>query len=340
MGGTCIAHIRGSKAIFFNPSALARVEGFDFTLAQVTAGISTNAESYVNAVKNNAGNTLTLNDIQGLYGKTIAADVSARSGIAMPYFGFGVYSQNYLVETFNNPTFPTFNVNYISDYGYTVAGAVPLGPMTSFGIAGRSAKRWGGNKDIDISSLVSSSNQNVIDQNFSDHGSGVAMDLSFITTLNTDLKPTFSVVWLDVGKTQYHVYSGTKDPPAQDDNLIFGTSIEHEFLYGSWTHSFEYQYIRTNGEDFSKKVHLGSEVSYGLIDLRAGISQGYLTYGLGLDLWFLQVEAAAYSSEFGTYAGQSRNDRYQVGVTLNFDFDQSFKLLDMNGKKRRLKQRR
>ncbi len=340
MGGTCIAHIRGSQGLFFNASTLARMEGFDFTLLQATAAVSKNAESYVNAVKKNGGNKISLTDIQGLYGKTISADAAVRAGIAMPYFGMGAYSQNYLVETFNNPTFPTFNANYVSDYGYTIAAAVPFGPQTSIGIAGRSAKRWGGNKDIDISTLINSSNQSIIDQNFPDHGSGVAMDLSFITTLNTELKPTFSVVWLDVGKTQYRVYSGTQDPPAQDDNLIFGAAIQHEFLKGAWTHSFEYQYIRTNGEDLSKKIHIGSEVSYGLIDLRAGLSQGYLTYGLGLDLWFLRVEAAAFSSELGAYAGQSRNDRYQLGVTVDFDFDQTFKMLDMNGKKRRLKQRR
>ncbi len=327
--------------MFFNAATLARIEGLDFTLFQVTAAVAKDAQSYVDAVNNNGNNKVTASDLQKLYGKTITADVSARSGVALPYFGMGAYSTNYLTETFSNPAYPTFNLNYVSDYGYMIAGAVPLGQKTSFGISGRSAKRWGGNKDIDVSNLTNSSNKDVIDQNFPDHGAGVAVDLSFITTLDqVQLKPTFSLVWLDVGQTQYKKYSGLQDPPAQADNLIFGTSIEHEFLMIDWTYSFEYQYIRTNGEDVAKKLHAGTEASLGLIDLRAGISQGYLTYGVGLDLFFLQIDATAFTSEMGSYAGQSRNDRYQIGLTMNLNLDQSFKITNLEGKKRRLKQRR
>ena len=67
-------------------------------------------------------------------------------------------------------------------------------------------------------------------------------------------------------------------------------SIQHPFAFGDWTHAFEYKFIGTNSVDISKKIHLGTEVSYGLIDLRAGFYQGYLTYGAALDFSFLKVE--------------------------------------------------
>lgn len=340
MGGTCIAHVRGTEGLFFNAATLARVEGMQLTLFQFSAAVSKNAQDYVSAVQNNSGNTITSSDLQDLYGKTLSADVSARGGLVLPYFGAGAYSTNYLTETFSNPAYPTFNLNYVSDYGYLVATALPLAQNTSLGFSVRSAKRWGGNKDIDVSTLIGSSNQDMIKNSFQDHGSGIALDLSFITTLNTDLKPTFALVWNDVGQTRYRMYSGTQDPPPQMDNLIFGTSIQHELLFADWTHSFEYQYIRTPGEDLGKKLHFGTEASYGPLDLRAGLSQGYLTYGVGLDLFFLQIDATYFSSELGAYSGQIRNDRYQVGLSMTFDFDQSFKLTNMEGKKRRLKQRR
>ena len=340
MGGTCIAHSRGVQGMFINPATLARVEGMELTLFQFSAAVSQNAQDYVNAINNNSDNKITATDLQDLYGKTITADVSARGGLVLPYFGVGAYSTNYLTETFSNPAYPTFNINYISDYGYLVAAALPLAKTTSLGFKVRSAKRWGGNKDIDVSTLIGSSNQDVISSNFSDHGAGVALDLAFITTVEADLKPTFALVWNDVGQTRYRMYSGTQDPPVQTDNLIFGTSIQHEFLFGDWTHSFEYQYIRTEGEDLGKKLHLGTEASYGFLDLRGGLSQGYLTYGVGIDLAILEIDATFFSSEMGAYSGQIRNDRYQIGLTMTFDFDQSFKLTNMDGKKRRLKQRR
>ncbi len=340
MGGACVAHSHGVQGLFINPATLARVEGMELTLFQVSAAVSKNAESYVNAIKNNSDSQITSSDLQDLYGKTISADVAARGGLVLPYFGIGAYSTNYLVESFNNPAYPTFNINYISDYGYLVAAAVPLAKNTSFGVKVRSAKRWGGNKDIDVSSLVGSSNQDVIDSNFPDHGTGVGLDLALMTTIDVDFKPTFALVWNDVGQTRYQMYSGTQDPPIQENNLIFGASVQHEFLFADWTHSFEYQYIRTEGENIGKKLHFGTEASYGLLDLRAGLSQGYLTYGVGIDLALIEVDATFFTSEMGAYAGQTRNDRYQVGLTLTFDFDQSFKLTTMDGKKRRLKQRR
>lgn len=340
MGGTCITQVRGTDGLFFNTATLARVEGFQLTLAQLSVAVSKNAEDYVNALNNNSGNTVTSSDLQNLYGKTITADVSARAGLVVPYFGVGLYSTNYLVETFNNPAYPTFNINYTSDYGYIVGGAISLAKNTSIGVAVRSAKRWGGDKDIDVSTLVGSSNQDVIDANFPDHGSGLGLDLSFITTLEMNFKPTFALVWKDVGQTRYRMYSGQQDPPEQKDNLILGASVQHEFLLGDWTHAFEYQYIRTPGEGLGKKLHFGTEVSYGLIDLRAGLNQGYLTYGVGVDLAVLEIDATFFTNEMGSYSGQIRNDRYQIGVTLTFDFDQSFKLTNSDGKKRRLKQRR
>ena len=338
MGGACISQMRGAQALFINPAALARVDGFDFILAQVQAGVSKDAQRFLQQAQNNSTG-LTLADVSGLYGKTLAADISARTSIAMPFFGIGFYAQNYLVETFNNPTFPTFNANFISDYGYAIGGAIPVGPMTSFGIMGRHVKRWGGNKDINVTDLVGTTDRNLINQSFQDRGAGNAIDLSFMTTFPTAYKPTLAVVWQDVGSTRFEMTSGTQSPPAQKDNLMLGGSIEHEFAYANFTHALDYKFITTPNEPFSKKLHLGSEVSFGLIDLRAGFSQGYLTYGAGVDLWLIRADVAFYSTELGTYAGQTANDRYQGSLSINFDFDQSFKL-NLEGKKRRLKQRR
>ena len=40
MGGVCISQVKGAQALFMNPAALNKVEGFDFIVAQVKAGVS------------------------------------------------------------------------------------------------------------------------------------------------------------------------------------------------------------------------------------------------------------------------------------------------------------
>lgn len=337
MGGTCISHVRGAPSVFFNPAALARVEGFDLIIAEAQAGISKDVMDFSSQFQ---GGSFAASDFNSLYGKTLTADIAARTGFAMPGFGFGLFSNNYTNMQFSDPTFPTFHMNLISEYGYVVGGAFSLGPDTSFGISARHIKRWGGDKDIDMMSLVGSSSDTVASSNFQDHGVGHSMDLAFMTTLNHPLKPTLSVVWHDVGVTSFNLTSGTTAPPAQYDNLIFGAAIKQEASIFTFTHAFEYKFIRTTGYDLSKKLHLGTEASVGPFDFRGGINQGYVTYGVGVDLLLFQLDAAAYSTELGTYTGQARSDRYSVSLTFNLDLDQSFKLKDMEGKRRRLKQRR
>lgn len=337
MGGTCISHVRGASALYFNPAALARVEGFDLILAEAQAGVSKDVIDFSSQFQ---GSTFTASDLNKLYGKTLTADVTARSGFVMPNFGFGLFSNNYTNMQFSNPTFPTFHMNLVSDYGYIFGGAFSIGTDSSLGLSAKHIKRWGGEKDIDIMSLVGASSDSVASSNFQDRGIGYAMDIAFMTTLNHPLKPTFSFVWQDLGVTTFNLTSGVTPPPSQYDNLIFGAAIKQEIGIMSFTHAFEYKFIRTTGYDLGKKLHFGTEASVGPLDLRAGINQGYVTYGVGVDLLFFQLDAAAYATELGTYGGQSRSDRYNVSLTINLDFDQSFKLKDMEGKRRRLKQRR
>ncbi|MEQ1723102.1 MAG: hypothetical protein ABL930_07985 [Pseudobdellovibrio sp.] len=337
MGGTCVSHIRGARALFLNPAALARVEGFDFIIAQAQAGISKDVLDFSSQFQ---GGSFAASDINNLYGKFLTADVTGRASFVIPNFGFGVYSNNYTAMQFSDPTFPTFNMNFISDYGYIIGGSIPLDDKTSFGLTLRHIKRWGGQEDIGVASIIGSSSNNIASDNFQDHGVGHAVDLAFMKTFDHALKPTLSLVWQDVGQTTFSMTQGTKPPPTQKDNLILGVSLNQEVGILDFTHSFEYKFIRDDSEAFSKKIHFGTEASLGPLDLRAGLNQGYLSYGVGVDLWLFQIDAAAYTAELGTYSGQSKNDRYSVSLTFELDLDQSFKLKDSNGKKRRLNQRR
>ena len=264
--------------------------------------------------------------------------MNARSGFVFPYWGAGAYSTNYINETFSNPVFPTFNVEFISDYGYLVAGAVPIGPLTSIGLTGRHVKRWGGQQDILVTSLIGTSDQQLIESTITDKGTGNAMDLSFLTGIANDWNPSFAVVWRDLGNTKFNPTTGN-GPPQQENNLIFGASVQRKVPLGTLTSSFEYKFIQQT-ESLSKKIHVGTELSLGLIDLRAGLYQGYLTYGVALDFSFLRIEAAKYSIELGNSSGQNPSERYQASISLNLDFDQAFKLQSGEGKKRRLMQRR
>ena len=338
MGGVCIAQVRGAQALFLNPAFLNKVEGFDFIIAQTQFGISKDTYDFSSQF---SGSSFQNSDINNLYGKYLSADIDARSGIVMPNLGFGAYSNNYTQMQFNDPAYPTFNMNFIADYGYILGGAFSAGPSTSVGLTFRHIKRWGGNKEINVGSLIGASANDVANANFQDKGVGHALDIGIVHTVESSkYKPVLALVWRDVGVTKFNMTSGTDDPPRQLDNLMLGASITQEAAFIKFSHGIEYKFATDHAENPTKKIHLGTEASIGPLDLRAGLSQGYVTYGVGLDLWFFNIEATSYSTELGTYSGQDRSERYNVSVTFEMDFDQSFKLLGSDGKKRRLMQRR
>ncbi len=338
MGSTSISDARGVESIFLNPAALSKVQGFSFNVFTVGAGVSTNALDLVTQFSS-TGASFTVSDLNNLYGKRIFTEISAQSGFVLPNFGLGVYSSNSALQNFTNPAFSTYNVDLVSDYGYVVAGAIELNKNLSFGVSARHVKRWSGNKDIFLTSLIGSNPQNVIETQLPDKGSGNALDLGLMWEEQSNgNKKNFSFVWRDVGHTKFQASAGV-GPEEQKDNLIFGASHQSSLSFMTWTNAFEYKFIRSEGS-FGKKVHIGTELSLALIDLRAGFSQGYLSYGVAVDLALIRIEAAAFTTETGAEPGQTGNDRYQASVSLDLDFDQSFKLSNENGKKRRLNQRR
>lgn len=335
MGGTSIGYVKGVDALFNNAASLARVDGFSLKIADVNVGASKNSQRLIDQGFG-SGNPISAADLQSLFGETYFSEVSAQTGMVFPRFGFGIYSTNTVSEVFNNPVFPTFNVDFLSEYGYLVAGSIPLGDRMSFGITGRSMKRWSGNKDLLVTDLLGATDETLIQNNFLDKGAGEAFDLSFLAQLPQNV--SIAAVWKDVGDTAFRPSSGN-GPERQEENLSFGIAKTDQFGFIDMTYAFEYNHIRQI-DSIGKKLHLGTEVSMGLFDLRAGLSQGYLTYGAAVDLWLISIEAAAYTEELGTSAGQSRSDRYQATISINLDFDQAFKLKNQLGKKRRLMQRR
>jgi hypothetical protein len=113
MGGTSISYMKGADALFYNAAGLARVEGYSLKIADANVGASKNSQRLVDQGFSSSS-SLTAADIQGLYGQTYFAEGSAQSGMVFPYFGFGAYSSNYTTEVFNNPVFPSFNVDFMS----------------------------------------------------------------------------------------------------------------------------------------------------------------------------------------------------------------------------------
>jgi hypothetical protein len=64
----------------------------------------------------------------------------------------------------------------------------------------------------------------------------------------------------------------------------------------------------------------GAEVKlFSMLDVRAGLNQGYITVGAGLDLFIIRLDAAYYRQEFGVQLGDKPVDALTIRANIGFD---------------------
>lgn len=67
---------------------------------------------------------------------------------------------------------------------------------------------------------------------------------------------------------------------------------------------------------FLGKLNMGAEMNLSLAQVRGGLKGGYPTYGLLLNLLFLQMEFTTWAEEAGLYVGQLEERHYLFGVRM------------------------
>jgi hypothetical protein len=334
MGGVRVLRDTDASAFFSNPAQLTYMKGMNLEVFNLGLG---------------ANGFQTIQDFQGIdtsnlsnfYGRHLWIGAEGHTAFAIPYFGFGAYDQGYIDFELHNPAFPTLDMTYLNDQGFLLGGSVPLGPAGSFGLAVKRIDRMGGPQQIgpDLLNSASLSAEELLEQ-FQDRGIAYGFDAGLMYRVPAPFNPTLSLAWQDVGSTAFQKTGGSDKPERIKDNLTFALTFQEDVPLLGFAGGIEYRHITDANEQLGKKLHLGAEISLLMFDLRAGFNQGYTTYGVGVDLFILQLEAASYTVERGAYPGQTGETRQQIGLNMSFGFDPDFKLTDMGGKKRRLKQRR
>lgn len=295
----------------------------------------------------------SLSDLNTYMGKNAFLALDGRMSVVAPYIGISGYNNFSLSLYFNNPLIPEIQTRFINDYGFTAGFAMPLGPESTFGFGFKKINRWGGNQLIDfevLSDYISSSDTSVILDEFQNKGVGYGMDISYLYRKPNGEGPVVTLVWKDLGYTSFQKTAGNQSPPSIHDNVIAGVGYEWGGSFVGGKAGLEYRHIRTEGEQFGKKLHLGAELSLPMIDLRAGLNQGYMTYGMGFDVWVARFEMAQYTEELGVYPGQNPDPRLQIGLMVNISVDADFNISSgsngaggpggSGGSRRKLKQRR
>lgn len=338
MGGAYMAVVRDNDAVFYNPAALRYMDDITIELGHFGAGV--NGLDIYNDLTSFPSSP-TPADYDQLFGKNIWFSAFGKASITASYFGVGLL-QDYTLKFYpRSPGFPTIETYFKADTTAHVGFAVPLNEEATVGFNLKRIQRVGGyTAELDPLTITDPDAISSIQGQFSNAGVGYGIDFAYMHSFKAPFNPTLAFVWQDVGSTAFIKSAGTEAPPRIKDNMSLGVGTLVDLPGFDWIMSLEYRNANNNGIDLGKKLHFGNEFSLPLIDLRAGYSQGYLTYGAGFNLWLFKIDVATYTEELGVYPGQNADNRIIVGLTLDLSFDANFKLSDNQGRKRKLKQRR
>lgn len=336
MGGVQIPFVKEGDAVMANPAALGFVSSVTWQMFDVSFGLN-GQDAYNNFKDFQAPSSPA--DYNDLIGKKLWVGGAGKMGLVTPNFGLTILSDTKFSGIVRNPAYPEFDVSYFSDTTLAMGFAFAIGPLQTVGATIKQISRWGGNQTIGLSTLSSGTTTAVTDQ-FQNKGRGFGLDLAYMMKIPTPLNPSFSIVWQDVGSTSFVKTAGVDAPERIKDNLALGAGLLMDLPGLDLSAGMEYSHVLDNSIQLGKKLHFGTELSLPFIDLRAGLNQGYATYGAGLSILFIDFDVALSKVEAGEYPGQTPEDRVLFGLSFNVSIDADFKMTAKDGKKRNLKQRR
>ncbi len=318
MGGAFTAVADDENALFYNPAGLAVVQKRRIALFNpLVVSSEGNFDLYKDIKDTDFDTTSEVADlIRRNMGDTAHFRTALFPHLVTTNFGIGVLGQIQANLEARNVAFPEVDAAALG----TVSGHIGVAHTFFDEIL-----RVGGTLKYVTASRLNEiyTAADIADPNFEDRidddmrrGGGFGLDLGVMATAPVVLKPTVAVAVLNVGD----VNLGDAGKLPQQINI--GTSISHDVL--PWMRligAADWLDVTNNvGEDkdFFKRTHFGLEAKMPYVSLRAGLYQGYGSFGAGLDLRYLRLEYANYAAEVGAFAGGQADRRHVAQISLGW----------------------
>lgn len=323
MGGAFTAVADDHNSMFYNPAGLNNIKGFGrvdllnpyFEYSKNTLNFFEDVKDVGDADTDSEQAQLAADLMSRWMGKNLHLRTGVFPNVTMHNFGFGVLGQGYFDGEVHNPLgSSTLDVRFGYDVAAVASGA--LGFMESrvqVGITGKMVSRRIQERSYTTLDLVQ---QDGLDMGDLQQGNGFGVDLGVIVHPPVFLNPSLGLTVQNIGDIDL----GDAGLIKQQVNL--GLGLAPELPFGKLILALDLMDASRNlgeDDDTAKRLHAGVEYRFPVIlAVRAGLHQGYPSFGLTADFWILKADYAFYIEEIGAYAGQRPDRRNVVQLSIGF----------------------
>lgn len=341
MGGVRVATPHTPEAQAWNPAYLGYSSGLNVKLFDAGAGL--NGLQAFNSFSNVdwAAGPGAWGDI---YGQPLWLGASGMGAFTFGNFGM-YYNRSYdLNVMLRDPTLPVLDTSYFESDFYHMGAGFEVLPGLALGASIKRVVRKGGDQTIGTTTLTdpdfTNDLQNNLISSFTDEGIATAIDLGVAYKLKVPFNPTVSLAWQDAAVTSFKMSNPSSPSQTIRENMTMAVTFEQDLPLMGLAGGIELRHLRRDDEQLGKKLHMGMEFQFLFADFRAGLYQGYVSYGLGFDMWLFQFDIVSYKVEQGVYPGQTPQERIMAAINMNLSFDPDLNFRSLGGERRKLKRRR
>lgn len=319
MGGAGVAITSGIEALFVNPAGLNNNQGIVATVLSPSISSNTAAYETVKDYKSLTDGDSIVDYIQPHVGKNYGLGVDNITGIALKNLALAWNFQISAYEVFHNLALPEIELN--TYYRNTLKGGASIGllddEMLKLGIALKYSTMRGKVGSLKTEQLLTMTTDELkawIDN--SGYAYGLDVGCIFEIPYNKIVKTSFGVAWQDVFTTKYRTRDTFDEATAYiPDNLTAGFGAVVDLPGLDIKFAFDVKHITDTNIQIPLKIHFGTELDFPLVNIRAGINQGYYTLGADFELFLFNIELVSYGEELGSYPGHKVDRRYALKIT-------------------------
>ncbi len=332
-------------SMYYNPAILARNSGVDFTIINPRIG-ATNVLDELDRFENfPKKDPAAISD--RIMGLPVHLHGSAFPGIKFGPFGFGMFTSTTTNMVLRNKTHPTLDIDHRYDRGMILGLGFNLnfkkksswslrpkknttksGNDTAFGFAVKQINRNAIQKRYDLfgSELLGKITGDGIEDPdaFKDalgysRGKAWGFDAGFEHVTRFAFSEfSAGISLLDIGDTRFKTISGKDKVKPQEMMVRSGVAFKQDFKLFDYSLSFDFHPMN-KGVDIGRMIHFGVDIGLPLLRFMVGVSEGYPSYGMGVNLWPIKIIGGFYSVELGSKFREQEGKRAFVYLNL-FDF--------------------